>query len=60
MQGLVIVGLIVEEILNVDVKCLKCTGGRVITRILKVGVLDSLFIKSRSPSQKVGVPLPQK
>ena len=27
MQGLVIVGLIVEEILNVDVKCLKCTGG---------------------------------
>ena len=26
MQGLVVVGLIVEEILNVDVKCVKCTG----------------------------------
>ena len=32
---------------------------RVLTRIVKVGVLDSLFVKSRSPSQKVGVPLPQ-
>ena len=28
MQGLVIVGLIVEEILKVDVKCVKCTGGQ--------------------------------
>ena len=26
MQGLVVVGLIVEEILNVDVKCVKGTG----------------------------------
>ena len=26
MQGLVVVGLIVEEILNVIVKCVKCTG----------------------------------
>ena len=26
MQGLVVVGLIVEEILNVDVKCVKVTG----------------------------------
>ena len=25
MQGLVVVGLIVEEILKVDVKCVKCT-----------------------------------
>ena len=32
---------------------------RVLTRILKVGVQDSLFIKSRSPSQKVGVPFPK-
>ena len=32
---------------------------RVLTRILIVGVQDSLFIKSRSPSQKVGVPLPK-
>ena len=32
---------------------------RVLTRVLKVGVRDSLFIKSRSPSQKVGVPLPK-
>ena len=28
MQGLVVVGLIVEEILNVDVKCVKGTGGQ--------------------------------
>ena len=28
MQGLVVVGLIVEEILNVDIKCVKCTGGQ--------------------------------
>ena len=26
MHGLVVVGLIVEAILNVDVKCVKCTG----------------------------------
>ena len=26
MQGLIVVGLIVEEILNVDVKCVKGTG----------------------------------
>ena len=26
MQGLLVVGLIVEEILNVNVKCVKCTG----------------------------------
>ena len=26
MQGMVVVGLIVEEILNVDVKCFKVTG----------------------------------
>ena len=26
MKGLVVVGLIVEEILNVDVKCVKGTG----------------------------------
>ena len=32
---------------------------RVLTRILIVGVQDSFFIKSRSPSQKVGVPLPK-
>ena len=28
MQGLVVVGNIVEEILNVDVKCVKCTGAQ--------------------------------
>ena len=28
MQGLMVVGLIVEEILNVDVKCIKGTGAR--------------------------------
>ena len=28
MQGLMVVGIIVEEILNVDVKCIKGTGAR--------------------------------
>ena len=28
MQGLMVVGLIVEEILNVEVKCVKCTGAQ--------------------------------
>ena len=28
MQGLMVVGLIVEEILNVDVKCAKGTGAQ--------------------------------
>ena len=28
MQGLVVVGLIVEKILNVDVNCVKVTGAR--------------------------------
>ena len=28
MQGLVVVGFIVEEILNVDIKCVKGTGAQ--------------------------------
>ena len=28
MQGLMVVGLIVEEILNIDVKCVKGTGAQ--------------------------------
>ena len=28
MQGLVVVGLILEEILNVDVKCVEVTGAQ--------------------------------
>ena len=28
MQGLMVVGLIVEEILNVDIKCVTCTGAQ--------------------------------
>ena len=32
MQGLMVVGLIVEEILNVDVKCVKGTGGQNISQ----------------------------
>ena len=29
MQGLMVVGLIVEEILNIDIKCVKGTGGKI-------------------------------
>ena len=32
MQGLMVVGLIVEEILNVDVKCVKGTGAQKISQ----------------------------
>ena len=32
MQGLMVVGLIVEEILNVDVKCVKGTGAQNISQ----------------------------
>ena len=28
MQGLMVVGLIVEEILNIDIKCVKGTGAQ--------------------------------
>ena len=51
--GYVFPGLLFAEIFS-SLKIL-----RVLTRILKVGVRDSLFVKSRSPSQKVWVPLPQ-
>ena len=29
MQGLMVVGLIVEDILNVDIKCVKGTGRKI-------------------------------
>ena len=32
MQGLMVVGLIVEEILNIDVKCVKGTGAQNISQ----------------------------
>ena len=38
MQGLVVVGLIVEEILNFDVKCVKVTGARNIGQGLRIKV----------------------
>ena len=39
MQGLVVVGLIVEEILNVDVKCVKGTGAQNIGQGHRVKIL---------------------
>ena len=38
MQGMVVVGLIVEEILNVDTKCIKVTGVRNIGQSYQVKV----------------------
>ena len=38
MQGLVVVGLIVEEIWNVDVKCVKITGAGNISQAHRVKV----------------------
>ena len=42
MQGLMVVGLIVEEILNVDVKCVKGTGAQ-----NKVKVTGSRYLPSQ-------------
>ena len=39
MQGLMVVGLIVEEILNVDVKCVKGTGAQNIGQDHRVKIL---------------------
>ena len=39
MQGLMVVGLIVEEILNVDVKCIKGTGAQNIGQGRRVKIL---------------------
>ena len=39
MQGLMVVGLIVEEILNVDVKCVKGTGAQNIGQGHRVKIL---------------------
>ena len=39
MQGLMVVGLIVEEILNVDVKCVKGTGTQNIGQGHRVNIL---------------------
>ena len=45
MQGLVIVGLIVEEILNVDVKCVKGTGAQNIGQGHRVKILaESVYL----------------
>ena len=44
MQGLMVVGLIVEEILNVDVKCVKGTGAQNIGQGHRVKILPSQYI----------------
>ena len=44
MQGLVVVGLIVEEILNVDVKYVKCNGAQNIGQGHRVKILPSQYI----------------
>ena len=41
MQGLMVVGLIVEEILNVDVKCVKGTGAQNIGQLIVLGFNDT-------------------
>ena len=43
MQGLVVVGLILEEILNVDVKCIKGTGAQNIGHRVKI-VAESVHL----------------
>ena len=44
MQGLMVVGLIVEEILKVDIKCVKGTGAQNIGQGHRVKILPSQYI----------------
>ena len=44
MQGLMVVGLIVEEILNVDVKCVKGSGVQNIVKVTGSRYLPSQYI----------------
>ena len=46
MQGLMVVGLIVEEILNVDVKCIKGTGAQNIGQGHRVKIPASTYRRS--------------
>ena len=45
MQGLMVVGLTVEEILNVDVKCVKGTGAQNIGQLIVLGFNDTSTLK---------------
>ena len=47
MQGLVVVGLIVEEIPNVDIKCVKVTAVQNIGQVHRVKDLPSQYIQKK-------------
>ena len=47
MQGLVVVGLIIEEILNVEVKCVKCIGAQNIGQGHRVKGTGSRYLPSQ-------------
>ena len=49
MQGLVVVGLIVEQISNVDIKCVKVTGAQ--------NIGQSYLVKVPAKSVHLGVAL---
>ena len=51
MQGLMVVGLIVEEILNVDLKCVKGTGAQNIGQGHRVKIPAESSISRRSTMQ---------
>ena len=45
MQGLMVIGLIVEEILNINVKCVKGTGAQNIGQGHQVKILEVLHLR---------------
>ena len=47
MQGLVVVGLIFEEIPNINIKCVKVTGVHNIGQGHQVKVLSSQYIEKK-------------
>ena len=51
MRGLMVVGLIVEEILNVDVKCVKGTGAQNIGQGHRVKITCQVSTSRRSTMQ---------
>ena len=45
MQGLVVVGLIFEEIPNINIKCVKVTGVHNIVKVTRSSYLPSQYIE---------------
>ena len=60
MQGLMVVGLTVEEILNVDIKCVKGTGAQNIGQGHRVKIpAESVHLQGLTNQKKIHLPTGQ-